>query len=91
VTPRDADRDLPLVAEIDVRHKVDVTIGTTDQDVFGRGNRKPASCGRYDKKMTDASGRRKLQHVGGYRIIKKLDTAQFDLVTQLKFTKRPRP
>jgi hypothetical protein len=91
VTPRNADRDLALVAEVDVGHKVDVAIGTTDQDIFGRGNRKPASCGRNDKKMTDASGRSKFQHMGGYRIIKKLDTSQFDLVTHLKFVRRPRP
>jgi hypothetical protein len=38
VTPRDADRYLPLAAEVDVRHKVDVAIGTTDQDIFGWGD-----------------------------------------------------
>jgi hypothetical protein len=41
--------------------------------------------------MTDAGGRSKIQHVGRYRIIEKLDTSQFDPVAQLKFVRRPRP
>ena len=38
VTARDADRYLPLTAEVNVRHKVNVAIGTTDQDIFGWSN-----------------------------------------------------
>jgi hypothetical protein len=90
VTARNADRHLPLMAKINIRHKVNVAIRTTNQDILRRLNGQSAPRTGNNKNMTDVGGAREIQHVSRHHIIKQLNAPQFDPVSRLKLARRAR-